>query len=408
MSKHWRCRSRWWNKRTRIALIRLVGLIVTILMIVSLTGGCYAINERGQTRPRNAALKVMPLGDSITLGAGSEGGGGYRLRLWQRLVQQSKLNIDFVGSQQSGPPELADKNHEGHGGWRIDQVRAVIDSILAKFTPDVVLLHIGTNDLGERYQLDSAPVRLRDLADRICADRPGINLVIATIIPIVDDEPLVKEYDAKIPGVVAGLQESGCKAHYVDMNRIVSVSELSDGAHPTSSGYAKMADAWYPPIKTIYNRGAIAASSSRVEKYGYDDGNRHLSSEAKVRIVNDDVFNYKGPWRYAYDLANTYMGDVHDSANTGDTFTFVFAGSGVILYGMKGPQQGIAAISIDDTAENLVDCFTPVEQRQTAIYHSPTLSDTAHTLKVRVTGENNPASSGTVVAVDRLDLAGRG
>lgn len=378
--------------------------------MVSITSGCYAIKERGQGPDnvpwRNAALKVMPLGDSITLGAGNGGGGGYRLHLWQRLVQQDKLNIEFVGSQQSGPAELASRNHEGHGGWRIDQVRDIIDGILARYTPDVVLLHVGTNDLGERFQLDSAPARLRDLAARICADRPGVNLIIAAIIPIVDLDLLVREYDAQIPGVVAGLQESGCKAHYVDMSRIVSVSELFDGVHPTSSGYAKMADAWYPPIKSIYNRGTSAGSSIAVEKCGHDYGNRHLPSEKKARIVNDDVFNYKGSWRYAYDLANTYMGDVHDSANTGDTFTFAFTGSGLSLCGIKGPRQGIAAISIDHAAESLVDCYAPVEQGQIVIYQNATLSYTAHTLTVRVTGENNPASSGTIVTVDRLDLGG--
>jgi lysophospholipase L1-like esterase len=381
-----------------------------MLAMAMLAGGYYTIKEGLQTPgdvpQRNAPLKVMPLGDSITLGLD---GGGYRLRLWQRLVQQEKLNIDFVGSEQSGPAKLGDKHHEGHGGWRIDQVRAIIDSTLAMYTPDVVLLHIGTNDLGQYYQPDSAPARLRDLADRICADRPGIDLIIAAIIPIVAREALVKEYNGQIPGVVAGLQESGCKAHYVDMSRIVAVSELFDGVHPVSSGYSKIADAWYPRIKTVYDDSTGTGGTSRVGKHGRDDANRHLSSAAGARTVNDDVFNYKGSWRYVYDLANTYMSDEHDSGNTGDTVTFAFAGPRVILYGTKDPRHGIAAISIDGIAETLVDCYSPTVEHQMVVYQShPALSKTRHMLKVRVTGESNPASSGTIVSVDRLDLRGGG
>jgi lysophospholipase L1-like esterase len=388
-------------------------LIFATLVMVSLAGGYYAIKEGRQTAgdvsQRNAALKVMPLGDSITLGFDNRGGGGYRLRLWQRLVQQEKLNIHFVGSEQSGPAELGDKHHEGHGGWRIDQLRAIIDSTLAVHTPNVVLLHIGSNDLGQHYQLNSAAARLRDLADRICADRSGIDLIIAAVVPIVGEEPVVKEYNDRVPGIVADLQESGCRAHYVDMSQIVSVSELFDGVHPVSSAYAKMADAWYPRIKTIYDEGRATDGTVRVGKHSGHDANRRRSSPAGVRTVNDDVFNYKGSWSYAYDLANTYMGDEHDSGNTGDTFTFAFTGSGVILYGTKDPLNGIAAISIDDIAETLVDYYGRTEAQQVVVYHSvPRLSNTRHILKVRVTGESNPASSGTIVTVDRLDVTGAG
>jgi lysophospholipase L1-like esterase len=384
-------------------------LIFAMLVMVSLAGGYYAIKESralsGNGPQRNAALKVMPLGDSITLGSD----GGYRLRLWQRLVQQEKLNIHFVGSLQSGPAELGDKHHEGHGGWRIDQVRTIIDSALELYTPNVVLLHIGTNDLGQHYQLNTAAARLRDLADRICADRPGIDVIIAAIIPIVGEEPLVKEYNDQIPGVTAGLQESGCKAHFLDMSRIISTSELFDGVHPVSSGYVKMADAWYPRIRTIYDKGAATEGTVRVGKRSHDDTNGRRPSATGAGGVNDDIFNYKGSWRYRYDLVNTYMGDEHDSENTGDTFTFAFTGSGVILYGTKDPRHGIAAISIDGSAETLVDYYAPVEAQQIVVYRSsPTLNITRHILKVRVTGESNSVSSGTIVTADRLDVTAAG
>lgn len=66
----------------------------------------------------------MPLGDSITDGFGEPG--GYRIGLWQRL--SGRHAVDFVGSASNGPGALGDHDHEGHSGWRIDQLDAGVVS----------------------------------------------------------------------------------------------------------------------------------------------------------------------------------------------------------------------------------------------------------------------------------------
>ncbi|MET8161545.1 SGNH hydrolase, partial [Sphaerisporangium sp. NPDC005289] len=71
----------------------------------------------------NGGVRVMPLGDSIT--EGTQVPGGYRIGLWQRLAS-GRYTIDFVGSQFNGPGNLGDHDHEGHPGWRIDQIDANI------------------------------------------------------------------------------------------------------------------------------------------------------------------------------------------------------------------------------------------------------------------------------------------
>jgi hypothetical protein len=67
----------------------------------------------------NGGVRVMPLGDSIT--EGTQVPGGYRIGLWQRL-NTNGYRVDLVGSQFNGPTSLGDHDHEGHPGWRIDQV----------------------------------------------------------------------------------------------------------------------------------------------------------------------------------------------------------------------------------------------------------------------------------------------
>src|SRR3954467_14040571 len=88
----------------------------------------------------NGGGRLMPLGDSIT--EGTQVPGGYRIGLWQRFTTNGN-RVDFVGSQFNGPASLGDHDHEGHPGWRIDQIDANIVGWLQATTPRTVLLHIG-------------------------------------------------------------------------------------------------------------------------------------------------------------------------------------------------------------------------------------------------------------------------
>jgi len=202
----------------------------------------------------------MPLGDSITDGWINVPG-GYRTLLWQKLVQRDHKNIDFVGSRRSGPPNLPDQDNEGHSGWRIDQLRGQIDGWIGAYQPEVVLLHVGTNDILQHDQLSEAPARLEDLVIRICQDRPGVQVAVASLIPRpgLDDE--VDAFNARVPAVVAGARAVGCDASFVDMHAALSDSDLDESAtHPTKAGYDKMARVWYLWVSARYTERETAAA----------------------------------------------------------------------------------------------------------------------------------------------------
>ncbi|WP_051859308.1 SGNH/GDSL hydrolase family protein [Streptomyces xanthophaeus] len=76
-------------------------------------------------RPVPPLVKIMPLGDSITEGAGSSAGVGYRAPLWELISAQSRYTPDFVGSRSSG--SVTDPDNEGHGGYTISGIRAGLD-----------------------------------------------------------------------------------------------------------------------------------------------------------------------------------------------------------------------------------------------------------------------------------------
>jgi lysophospholipase L1-like esterase len=198
----------------------------------------------------NGGVRVMPLGDSIT--EGTQVPGGYRIGLWQRLTAGG-YRVDLVGSQFNGPAALGDHDHEGHPGWRIDQIDANIGGWLAATTPRTVLLHIGTNDVLQNYNLSTAPGRLSTLIDHVTAGAPNAEVFVATIIPLssASQEAAARTFNAAIPGIVQGKAAAGKHVHLVDMHAALTAADLIDGIHPTATGYDKMAATWYAAARAV-------------------------------------------------------------------------------------------------------------------------------------------------------------
>ncbi|EPR09958.1 GDSL-type esterase/lipase family protein [Ruminiclostridium papyrosolvens] len=203
------------------------------------------ITKFPKTPPQNITTVVMPLGDSITDGLTVPG--GYRIKLWNNVTNAGQ-KVDFVGSMSNGPTELGDKNHEGHSGWRIDQIDANINAWMTTYKPKIVLLHIGTNDISQKYDLTNAPTRLSGLIDKICAKLPSDGkLYVAKVIPLSYAD--VRNYNTQVAQVVQTKANQGKPVFIVDMYSAVTTADLADGVHCTRTGYDKMADVWYNAIK---------------------------------------------------------------------------------------------------------------------------------------------------------------
>jgi lysophospholipase L1-like esterase len=210
-----------------------------------------AVTQAGAaTAESNGGVRIMPLGDSIT--EGTQVPGGYRIGLWQRL-SAGGYRDDFVGTQFNGPAALGDHDHEGHPGWRIDQIDANIAGWLSTAGPRTVLLHIGTNDVLQNYDLAGAPGRLSALIDHITAAAPTADVFVATIIPLASSsqEAAARTFNAAVPGIVQGKVGSGKRVHLVDMHAALTAADLTDGIHPTAGGYDKMAATWYAALRSV-------------------------------------------------------------------------------------------------------------------------------------------------------------
>jgi lysophospholipase L1-like esterase len=227
----------------RTPLRRLAAATLAVMAGAALHSGPVAAESNG-------GVRVMPLGDSIT--EGTQVPGGYRIGLWQRFAGAG-YRVDLVGSQFNGPSGLGDHDHEGHPGWRIDQIDARVDAWVRATSPRTVLLHIGTNDILQNHDVAGAPARLSTLVDHITAAAPNAEVFVATIIPLANSgqEAAVRTFNATIPGMVRSKVDAGRHVHLVDMHAAVTTADLIDGVHPTATGYDKMAATWYAALRSV-------------------------------------------------------------------------------------------------------------------------------------------------------------
>jgi len=229
------------------------------------------------SHPANAAIltkgknvKVMPVGDSITLGKVLKTG-GYRSVLYDWLTAAG-YTITYVGKEDDGKPENATINsskmtppfpHEGYGSFRIDNIQdgatiekrtaPPIKTTLETYKPDLVLLMIGTNDILQNWALDQANERLEKLVETIFATDPKITLLVASLPPIgrerVGKEALVASYNAAIPGMAAKQKALHHEIYFVDVHAALAARTRNglggDVLHPSSDGYQAIAAAWY-------------------------------------------------------------------------------------------------------------------------------------------------------------------
>lgn len=194
------------------------------------------------------SVRIMPFGSSTTAGSVP---GGYRGDLYQMLTSAGR-SVDFVGSvTDSGPAQLPDRNHEGHGGFVLDQLTAIARARMRTYQPDVVLVHAGANDVLRNVNLVTAPARLEKLLTTMLDVRPDAALYVATVGPLGNAAASSRAatYNRSIPFIVAKLAREGFKVRFVDNRTTLLASDVSrDGVHLTHGGNTKLAARWYAAL----------------------------------------------------------------------------------------------------------------------------------------------------------------
>ncbi len=92
------------------------------------------------------------------------------------------------------------------------------------------------------------------------------------------------------------------------------------------------------------------------------------------------------------------------SSGPGAQASLPFNGTSVSWIGYRGPDAGIAQVFIDGNLASTVDLYFSVAREQPIVFTSAQLADGNHTITIVATGTKNPASSGTLVMVDAIDV----
>ena len=115
----------------------------------------------------------------------------------------------------------------------------------------------------------------------------------------------------------------------------------------------------------------------------------------------DPSLSYAGNWT-SYSDSRLSGGTLHYGTSSSASITLHWTGTAVELVVAKGPQMGQAWITLDNGYQ-VVDLYSPTLQTQ-ALLTKTGLPSGPHTLIVYPLGQKNPKSSGTIVAVDAIDV----
>lgn len=247
----------------RLSLIQ--GLIAAFLLFTLFAG---VTSMRHLAADAAAPTRILPLGDSIT--QAETGHNSYRRALYQMLADAG-YDVDFVGSMSqvfpgAPPPDpWPDMEHEGHWGWRADQIvngrssdngsgSGKLADWLAGYTPDVALLHIGHNDLRDDGNYQNTLNEVAQIIQLLRDDNPQVIILLAQLIPSTQSprDVRIPEYNDLLPGFAAAQSSANSPVIIVDQFTGFDVNEDTyDGTHPSPSGEQKMAQRWFEALEKV-------------------------------------------------------------------------------------------------------------------------------------------------------------
>ncbi len=208
-------------------------------------GGGSEISETETPPPATAqAVRILPLGDSITAAPGGEA--SYRYWLHQQLTAAGVV-FDFVGSQHGvhdGSPKFPDfdQDHEGHWSRRADEILARTEEWTLAAQPDIVLIHIGTNDIFQGQSAESTAGEVGEIINTIRRVTPDARIVLSLVIPSTDRPERLADFNNLLPGVAASHSTAGNPILVVDQYTGFNArTDTVDGVHPNASGENKIA-----------------------------------------------------------------------------------------------------------------------------------------------------------------------
>ncbi|RWA08970.1 hypothetical protein EKO27_g6118 [Xylaria grammica] len=143
--------------------------------------------------------------------------------------------VNFIGSRRLGA--FKDNDLEAYPDNRIDQIHDHATRIVPSTKPNVIVLHVGSNDCVQKHDTANAGKRVRDLITYLFKTSPQATIVISTLL--------------------AKTAEMHCEQGLPDRPLPADISP--DGTHPFDHGYRMMADIFFSAFVDADRRGFLKA-----------------------------------------------------------------------------------------------------------------------------------------------------
>ena len=232
-------------------------------------------SEHGDIASTDIALRVSPLGASVTWGTGSSDGIGYRGPL-REMLTEAGYTVNLVGFNRGG--DMKDNENDGYPGLKVREIHDKLARVLEERKPNLFLINAGTNNCLQGEDEDQTDADLGAMLEDIWAYSKDTTVILSGLLTNKNkrvaacERRLNKKYKAR---VAAGVEE-GFKIAYADMGAITVDDLNKDGTHPKDEGYRKFANGWFAAIQMVESKGWIAPASY-VEGIA-DDGNNSSDS----------------------------------------------------------------------------------------------------------------------------------
>ena len=264
------------------------GIIVALLMLCSVKAGI---------QPGSKELgAIWFIGDSITQSnADGDRNGSPRKSLYDLLTANGyrftytghhTRNVDGLPATGTNTVDNLYHYHSGVSGILIGEAtgkgfRGQLSKDwnsgrLAVVKPDVILIMLGTNDIGHRYKEAEAPNRLRALLHEIYAlpDIGTPTVFVASIPPNGRSESEaenVAAFNEQVPRIVKEFQALEKDIHFVDqftaLNADYAANMQKDNLHPNATGNSIMAREWFKAISAC--AGNQELPGEKTDFHGY-------------------------------------------------------------------------------------------------------------------------------------------
>ncbi|MEO8763816.1 MAG: SGNH/GDSL hydrolase family protein [Ginsengibacter sp.] len=222
----------------------------------------------------SATSNILTLGNSITNGTNKYN--SYRRALWQ-LLHKGNYDFDFIGSWSKHhmgsefPDPDFDMDHDGHSGWKAadllaqpewDKQRGNIHDWIETYTPSIVLMELGTNEVFQCTPVKTALNDICSVIDIIRQKNPRVKIFVAQIPPLgaqwvnkklcgngISYGQAVKNFNKQLAVRVSAKNTITSRVTLVDQySGIHASTDLYDDIHPNEVGEEKMAEKWYKAI----------------------------------------------------------------------------------------------------------------------------------------------------------------